>query len=198
MKSLKSRIKRITAMYKKMSQTFIIIFLSCNLYAQFHEGFVITTENDTIDCEIFSSSYFSGDLNLSSLTNGIITQKDGNKMKYKPNEIKEFSINSLTLGRLSFISIPEDTKKFFQVIVKGRLSFFYLHVKSSDGSGYAVPVLKKNGKLVYLNVVNRNKRVEDLITDYPELLHDWKENKYSFDELDQLVLVYNRYFEMKP
>jgi hypothetical protein len=173
---------------------FLTVSITTNSFGQFHKGFLITKNNDTVTCEIFATSYFNNELNLSSLTKSIVTKNNGERQKYKPIDITGFSITCPVRGKLYFASIPQDKNNFFQVLTSGRISLYNLHISHLDGSGYPAPILHKNDKLVYLNVINRKKRVENLISDYPRLCEDWKNNKYGFNEINEVVLEYNQFF----
>ena len=182
---------------KEIRLTLIVILLliGINSYGQYRSGFIVNNTGDTIQCEILLPNYLNGQVNYSTLTKRIaIKTNDGSKRKYKPTEISSAEIKISESETLRFVSIPEDRKRFFQEHEVGRLSYFTLHI---NNSGFPAPILRKDGKLTYLNVVNKMKKVENLISDYPELCDEWKTDKYNFTELREVVKLYNKHFELK-
>lgn len=166
-----------------------------NSFGQFYKGKIINNNGDTISCEIYLPSYLNGQLCYSSLTKTIATiTGEGNIKKYRPVEIKKAEIEITNNKKLIFASIPEDRKEFFQENVVGKLSYLTLHISHS---GFPAPILRKAGKLIYLNVINKRERVADLISDCPELYDDWVNRKYDFSQLGKIVEMYNEHFDMK-
>ncbi len=172
--------------------TTILMFYAIISFGQYRTGYVVKNNGDTLICDIFLPNYLNGQINYSTLTKRITTKTEKGLIKYKPTDIKVAEIELENNDRLRFVSIPEDKKQFFQENEIGKLSYFTLHISSS---GFAAPILRKNGNLTYLNVVNKKKRVEKLISDYSELCNDWKSDKYDFSELGKVVKLYNEHFE---
>ena len=117
---------------------------------------IIKENGDTVLCEIFLPNYLNGHLNYSTLTKRITARTDEGIHKYKPVEIKIAEIEISENEKLRFASIPEDRKQFFQENATGKLSFFTLHISTS---GFPAPILRKEGKLTFLNVINKKARV---------------------------------------
>ena len=175
----------------------IILFVinGANSFGQYHKGLVINNNGDSINCEIFLPKYLNGQFNYSTLTKRITAlMKDGGIQVFKPEDIVKAEIQVEGSEKLRFVSIPEDKKQFFQERVNGKLSLFTLHFTNS---GFPAPILRKNSKLTYLNVVNKKKRVTELIADFPELYSEWQSEKYDFNNLDKVVELYNRNLGLK-
>ncbi|HPI45876.1 MAG TPA: hypothetical protein PLH91_11635 [Tenuifilaceae bacterium] len=170
----------------------LFMFYVVNSYGQYHTGFIVNNYGDTLKCDIFLPNYLNGQINYSTLTKRVTTKTKSGIIQYKPTDIIIAEIQLANNEKLRFASISEDKKHFFQENEIGKLSYFTLHISSS---GFAAPILRKNGKLTYLNVVNKKKRVENLIADYPELCNDWISDKYDFTELRKVVKLYNEHFE---
>jgi hypothetical protein len=146
-----------------------LMFYVVNSFGQYYTGFIVNNSGDILECDIFLPKYLNGQINYSTLTKRVTTKTEAGMIKYKPTDIIIAEIQLANNDKLRFVSIPEDKKQFFQENAIGKLSYFTLHISSS---GFAAPILRKNGKLTYLNVVNKKKRVENLIADYPELCND--------------------------
>ncbi|WP_339923702.1 hypothetical protein [uncultured Cyclobacterium sp.] len=179
----------------KFVLTTFLIFYVFNSFGQYHAGHIINNNGETLKCEIFLPNYLNGQLNYSALTKNITTKTETGIIRYKPTDIKIAEIQLENNDKVRFMSIPEDKKQFLQENEIGKLSYFTLHISNS---GFAAPILRKDGKLTYLNVVNKKKRVENMIADFPKLREDWNNNKYDFTELQNVVKLYNQHFkEMK-
>lgn len=172
--------------------TIFLMFYVLNVFGQYHAGYIVKNNGDTLKCDIFLPKYLNGQLNYSTLTKNITIKTETGIVKYKPTDINIVEIQLNNSKRVRFVSIPEDEKQFFQENTKGKLSYFTLHISSS---GFAAPILRKDGKLTYLNVVNKKKRVENLIADFPKLREDWNDGNYDFSELKKVVKIYNQHFE---
>ncbi|WP_205943059.1 hypothetical protein, partial [Pedobacter frigidisoli] len=58
--------------------------------------------------------------------------------------------------------------------------------------GNTLPIMIKDDKVVYLNVINPKKRIAELIADCPTLLKEWVEGeKYTVRDREAIVNAYN-------
>jgi hypothetical protein len=159
---------------------FIAIFLcSISSNAQRHSQFYVRHNNDTVQCEI---------INFSNKRVNVIAH--GITMSLTPKLIKSFSY--YTPGGFKNVTIlKNDKKNFYEENIIGRLSFYKVYT----GNQYTgiLPVMVKNDKIVYLNVLNPRDRIAELISDCPVLLKEWNETeKYKTSDKEEIVNLYNK------
>ncbi|MDQ1164424.1 hypothetical protein QE431_000742 [Flavobacterium sp. SORGH_AS 622] len=157
----------------------VIFFYLISSHAQKYPQFYVRHNNDTIQCEIINFS--NKKVNL--IANGI-------KMSLTPKLIKSFSSYTPS-GFRNFTILKNDKKNFYEEIIIGKLSFYKVHT----GNQYAgiLPVMVKNDKIVYLNVLNPRERIAELISDCPTLLKEWNDTeKYKTSDREEIVNIYNK------
>ncbi|WP_321319226.1 hypothetical protein [Labilibaculum sp.] len=155
------------------------------------KGSVISGK-DTIRCEIFVKTGFKKRLEQNYFTKKVSILKDDVKTKYKPHQIDAFIISSPTEGELKFVSLSGDKQNFYREIIKGRISYYNFCATIDYTTSY-LPVVVKNDKIIFLNVMNSKQRLAKLLIDYPELHSDWI-NKYSNKDRIEVIRKYNKHF----
>jgi hypothetical protein len=142
--------------------------------------YYITNSNDTIQCEIT----FSNSKKLKVMVNN-------EKKTFRPHEIKSFTYDEDK--NYKFVSLKNDSHNFYREIIFGKLSYYEVYGNNYyDGTPVSYPVMVKDDKIVWLNVINPRERVAKLISDCPELLKEWEEgSKYSLENKDAIVNAYN-------
>jgi hypothetical protein len=188
-----------------MKKNLVIIttlIISLNSYAQQRfNGYVVTNSNDTIKCK------FSLEMNIFDKTlfydSGIsnrakIFKENGEKVKYKPSELKTVFITGPKQGDYKFVSLKADNyEHFYHEIIVGRLSYYVLYKANlSGGFPYEKPFILKENKLVSIDGFSRRKTFGELIIDYPELYKKWMDsnNYYKIDQITEVLKLYNEYF----
>lgn len=156
-----------------------IFFCSISSNAQKYRQFYVRHNNDTIQCEIINFS--NKKVNL--IANGI-------EMSLTPKLIKYFSYYTPS-GSRNFTILKNDKKNFYEENIIGKLSFYKVYT-SNQYTGI-LPVMVKNDKIVYLNVLNPRNRIAELISDCPTLLKEWNETeKYKTSDKEEIVNLYNK------
>ena len=156
------------------------IFPSVGSICQSSNDYYVTNANDTMFCEIVQMS-----------SKRVVVVKNGEKKKFKPNDIKFFTIKGDKDYKI--VSLANDNNNFYREVINGKLSLYHVYTNHPyDRSAAVLPVMVKNGKIVYLNVVNPRKRIGHLIADCPDLYKEWIDgNKYSINDKEAIVNAYN-------
>ncbi|MCG9791027.1 hypothetical protein [Flavobacterium algicola] len=151
------------------------LFLMTNAFSQ--SNYYISKSNDTIRCEIiwFTSKKLKVNVN-------------GEDKKFSPKDIMSFNFRGN-----KFVSLMNDYNNFYKEIISGKLSFYNVFGNNAyDGSSIIFPIMVKDDKIVWLNVINPKERIAKLISDCPELYNEWVEgSKYSLKEKEAIVNAYN-------
>ena len=173
---------------------FCLVLFSINLYSQTRKGYYVTNNNDTINC-IFETStlLFSQKLDISALHGPINVIVNGEKKKFKPHEIKSFTVYDTNDKQYKFGSFDAEKRYFVHIFVEGRITLCHLYsAHPYDHSYFPITALIKDGKIYKLNLFNVKQTVDDLISDSPELSEDWMNRKsHSISTLEALVKDYN-------
>jgi glycosyltransferase involved in cell wall biosynthesis len=158
---------------------FSLLFLGNLMTAQKkYDQFYVNHRNDTIQCEIINFS----NKRVNVIANGV-------KMSLSPKLIKSFSSYNSN-GYRNFTILKNDLKNFYEVNIIGKISFYKVY--TSNGYNGILPVMVKNDKIIYLNVLNPRKRIEELISDCPSLLKEWNETEnYKTSDKEKIVNAYN-------
>lgn len=157
----------------------LLLLLSTTIYAQKYKQFYVTHENDTIECKIIGHS-----------NKRVNIIENGKRKSLTPKHIKSFSSLNMEKYR-TFTILKNDQKNFYGEYILGPLSFY--NVYTANRHSGILPVMVKNDKIVYLNVLNPRKRIAELISDCPTLYKEWTETeryKTSSDK-ELIVLLYN-------
>jgi hypothetical protein len=187
---------------KKLLIVFVIIILSSNIYGQNYKGYYVTIKNDTIKCDfdIFVNLFDSKKFDPQTVRNKIkIINNSGDKLKFKPNEIKSFFISNTNSGVYKFVSIA-DHNYFYHEIIKGKLSYYKVYLNNSGGAlGSLISeqlYLLKEGKLIEINPLNLRKGLSKQIEDCPDLNQKWidSDKYYKLNEFEEVVKLYNKHF----
>ena len=171
--------------------------LICNAQGRFN-GYVVTNSNDTIKCtfslemNIFDKTLFY-DSSLSKRAK--IFKENGEKVKYKPTELKTIFVTGPKQGDYKFVSLEQDNEHFFHEKIKGKLSYYIIYKGNLQGGfPFEIPYFLKDNKL-YENYYTR-KEIGELIADYPELYDKWMDKKNKVSQID-IINEYNTYFKDK-
>lgn len=166
-------------------------------------GYVVTNSNDTIKCtfslemNIFDKTLFY-DSSLSKRAK--IFKQNGEKVKYKPTELKTIFITGPKQGDYKFVSISEDKNHFFHEIISGKISYYIIYEGNlSGGFPYQRLFILKDGKLARMDGFSRRKTLGEFIFDYPELHQKWMDsnNYYKIDQFDDVIKTYNEHFKVQ-
>jgi hypothetical protein len=158
---------------------FSLLFLGNLISAQKkYDQFYVNHKNDTIQCEIINFS----NKKVNVIANGLT-------MSLTPKLIKYFS-SYTSNGYRNFTILKNDVNNFYEENIIGKISFYKVY--TSNGYNGILPVMVKNDKIVYLNVLNPRKRIAELISDCPSLLKEWNETEnYKTSDKEKIVNAYN-------
>lgn len=182
-----------------------LFFLSTVVSAQRFDGYVISNENDTINCSfdvqtnLFDETMFYPTSVLKSVK--IITEK-GEKVKYHPNQLKAFLIKNTKFGDYRFVSIDADKhKNFYQEVTIGKISLYRSYVNNMQPGAFPIEktfYCKDNGlSSKETNFFNFRNWFGKFIEDYPELHQKWmdSDNYYKKNQVADVVKLYNEHFK---
>ena len=181
----------------------LIILFSTKINAQYFEGFVVTNNNDTINCKFINiSNLFKESLfKPVTLRNKVRIQKEnGEEVKYKPSELRSFSIKGTGRGKtdyIKFISMKsDDFKHFYHEDYAGKISHYIIY----DDDMYANELRKefyiKDSKKIKISLFSPRKDYGELIKDYPDLYNKWMDPAlYKLRFADEIIKEYNEYFK---
>lgn len=183
-----------------MKQIFLTFLLLAALSAasQIQDGYYIKPDGDTVHCKIkvFQDAY--GRSNYSFLSKKVKIIENGVQKKHTPAEIKLFYFINAEGEPMKFVALPENKVTFFEEIIHGRLSLYYMHTMHSyDYSLSEIPVLYKDGKIEVFGFGSHRRVIGDLITDCPEIHNEWMVTK-KYDratDIELLVRDYNSCIE---
>lgn len=189
-------------MLKKIA-LFVLIFNCFTIYSQNVDGYVVTNENDTIQCKILISKNRSNlhQLDLAQLRRKVtILNKNNEKVTYRPFEL--ISINFEKNNEyFKLISIQDDDyKRFFREINSGKISHLVVYEESLSQYSRAdmgFDYLYKDGTLTDISEVNIRNAVGVLIKDYPSLHKDWMDKKFKTQHYLEVIKLYNEYYKNK-
>ncbi|WP_207420206.1 hypothetical protein [Desertivirga brevis] len=172
-----------------------LFFTTLQLAAQsrMKDGSYVTTSGDTIICQIVTTPTITGKINFSALAKRLTVIENNEKKKFGPSDIKSFVVKDEQGVSHTFVSLTGDNSRFFNEVIKGKLSLYNLYsTHPYDGSTSILPIMVKDDKIVYLNVINPRQRIASLISDCPELFKAWTEtDKYSPKDREAVVKAYN-------
>jgi len=173
--------------------TFIFLTLNATSQTRIKDGSYVTTSGDTIVCKIVTTPTIMGDINFSPLAKRVTIIQNDEKIKFKPHEIKSFIVVDDKGVTHKFVSLAGDETRFYNEVINGRLSLYNLYSNHPyDGSMSILPIMVKDEKIVFLNVINPRQRIGDLISDCPDLYKEWTEgDKYSPKNKEAIVRAYN-------
>lgn len=179
----------------------IVLFLTnlC-LYSQNYRGYVVTDSNDTLKCKfVVHVNLFNHEIYYPYSKNIKIINDKGEKIKFKPNQLKSYYLSGSQIRNYKFVSLEYDNYKYFyDEIHKGKISFYY-HYKLNSGGGDPIQTIYvlKDGVFKKINGFSMRKKFGEFIKDYPELYTKWMNSNKSFDleNMDYVVELYNKHFE---
>ena len=179
-----------------MKQIFLIFLLLAGLGAtsQIRDGYYVKHNGDTVQCKIKVPQTLSN-ANYSLLTKKVKIIENKVQRKFTPAEIKLFSFVNAEGKTMKFVALPENKVTFFEEIIKGRLSLYYMHsMHPYDYSVSKIPMMVKDDKIHVFGFASHRRVIGDLITDCPELQNEWMNSK-KYDrinsDIELLVKDYN-------
>ena len=174
--------------------TLFLVTFTVTAQTRIKDGSYVTTSGDTIICKIVTTPTIMGKINFSFLAKRLTIIQNDEKKKFSPEDIKSFVVKDEQGVNHRFVSLPGDNSRFFNEVIKGNLSLYNLYSNHPyDGSMSILPIMVKDEKIVYLNVINPKQRIGNLISDCPELFKEWTEtNKYSQKDKEAIVRAYNK------
>ena len=190
-------------------KTIVLFFLllSVNLfYGQNLGGYYVTNENDTIKCkfDVQTNTFDSLIFYQTSVQKKVkIILSNGEKLKYKPLEIKSFFIEKTKSGNYKFVSLDIDPDYFYQEILIGRISIFYNYTYNMQSGGLPIRrtyFLKdtefSSRETAFFNFRNWFGK---FIEDFPELYQKWmdSDNYYKKNDVYEVIKIYNEHFNNK-
>lgn len=172
---------------------FGFMLLAINSYSQTKNGYYVTNNNDTIKCEFMTSSMlFSDDIDISVFHGPITVIENGVKKKFKPHEIKSFTVFENENKKHKFGSFSEEKKYFVNILVDGCLTLGNLYsFHPYDHSYYPLSAFIKDGIIYRINLLNSKKIIEKLISDSPKIHTKWMNKEYKKSGIEQLAKDYN-------
>lgn len=181
---------RYKTLFMKYLLSLLLSLLNICVFSQGRGSYYVTNSDDTVTADIRIYTNIRGKTDLSMLSKSIIVEGVSETKKLKPADIKAFVITDFD-SVYKFVSLPGEKSRFFHEVVSGKLSFYKLYTP-----GNTLPVMVKDGKLVYLNVINPKKRITELIADCPALLKEWDEGeKYTIRDREEIAQAYNACWE---
>ena len=175
-----------------------LLLLPLFVHSQKFDGYVVTNANDTIHCKFFIGTH-SIDEKIpypSTVCKKVkILTDNGEKMAFKPRQIKSFLIKGTKDCDLKFVSLKEDDDQFYHELIIGKLSLYKIYF-TSYGNEFSNGVIMKEGKLYKIAGFGTRKKFGWLIEDYPELFDKWMNTEdYKLNQFQELVGLYNEHFK---
>ena len=173
--------------------TLLLVTLQLAAQTRIKDGVYVTTSGDTIVCQIITTPTIRSNIDFSALAKRLTVLENNEKKKFSPSDIKSFIVKDDQGVMHTFVSLAGDPSRFFNVVVRGKLSLYNLYSNHPyDGSTSILPIMVKDDKIVYLNVINPMQRIGNLISDCPKLFKEWTEtDKYSTKDREAIVKAYN-------
>lgn len=181
---------------------FLLLIISSSLKAENFSGYYVTNNSDTVSCSFVLQKKHKDFYDFSSVSNTVTLGDHEGIKKFKPHEITCFVINIPEDGEYKFVSLRENRKLFFHEIINGKISLYKTYSRHAyDGSLAIIPIAHKNNELVYLNVVNRKKRIANLLKDNSVVLEKWKATEsntltsswFDTSEIEKYIREYNEF-----
>lgn len=182
---------------------FFLLFVNF-IYGQNLEGYYVTNDNDTIKCKFeftvkkfeLTKDYIKFQMFLSSLQKKVVViLENGEKLTFKPLEIKVFNIKKADFENYKFVSLKNDTSSFYEEYITGKISVYYLHW-SKDAPKRTYYLKGNELKSREINFFNFRNWIGELISDEPELYSRWMDSDkyYQKNEVFDVIKMYNLIF----
>lgn len=177
----------------QLTLTFFFVTWQASAQSRIKDGYYVTMNGDTILCQIVTTQTIKGNINFADLSKRVTIIENNEKKRISPSDIKSFMIKDDQGNKHIFVSLVGDNSRFFNEVIKGKLSLYNLYANHPyDGSSAILPIMVKNDKIVYLNVINPKQRIGNLISDCPELFKEWTDtDKYATKDKEAIVRAYN-------
>lgn len=178
---------------KKAALFCLGFILPCMIYAQ-HIGYVITTKNDTINCNMVKLVSFGGIQYQ--------VMDGGDFIKVKGDHIREYQLTDDSAVYVNKILSDKNQPYFLQREIFGKISLFSLFIKNNyQGLTYYVAketdtafVLSKPTQIVTGNTYKKGSKeiLVSMFADKPAIAIDFKAKKrFDLDEIIGYIRVYN-------
>jgi hypothetical protein len=182
-----------------MNKFLILLLISLSANSQKYHGYVVTNSNDTIKCKFkVQTNMFNDDIYYPSSGTIVTINNNGEKVKYKPNQLKSYYLQGPNIRNYKFVSLAEDEHKlFYDEIQKGKITLYYTYSGGLSGGGPdSNPVITKDGRFVKIKG-NVRKKIGEFISDYPDLHRKWmNSNKfYDITQLPDVIEIYNEHIK---
>lgn len=185
---------------------FLVIFFTININGQHLKGYVVTNNNDTINCTFhhITNLFWKHIFNPATLRNNVkIINKEGQKIKYKPFELTTIIVKDVqnTSGfqhekkDIKFVSIQADNyEHFYEEIFIGLISCYRLYDEASDARLLQKDVYVKNDNLFKIGFLSERSDAAALIIDNNSLHQKWiNKEPYKLDQMNEVFQLYNNY-----
>jgi len=179
---------------------FLILFLiSVSIYSQKYHGYVVTNSNDTIKCNFkVQTNMFNDDIYYPSSRTIITLNGAGEKVKYKPDQLKSYYLQGPNIKNYKFVSLNEDDNKiFYHEVQKGKISLYYYYDPNINGGDPIKTVfVLKDGQLIKVKGGKMREKIGVFLTDYPDVYTTWINSNRSFDldQMEYIIELYNKNF----
>lgn len=189
-------------MKKNLILLFYFIFIFTSQGQKFN-GYVVTNENDTINCKFFVGTNFIYKKMFypSSVKRKVkILNNKGEKITYKPHELISFCINETDRGSYKFVSIQADNyRDFFHVAIEGKITLLYTYIQNMDSSETPREYYYKNYELYETDWIDQRNQFGLLIKDNKELYEKWMDsnNFFKLRQIPEVIKLYNESFIIK-
>ncbi|HRZ96521.1 MAG TPA: hypothetical protein P5084_03115 [Paludibacter sp.] len=172
----------------------VLGFFPVLIFAQLKPAYYVTNSYDTVKCQIVALKDFWGKKTDPAAFHGRITvEENGVKKKFKPHEIKSFTVFDSDKLTFKYVSLPEDKKYFVRMVVEGGdltlYNFYSFH--PYDKSYSPISVFVKEGKQYRVIPIKYKKTIESMISDKPEIYAKWKGGEYKNSTFEKITLDYN-------
>lgn len=183
-----------------MKKLLVLLLVSLSGYSQKYHGYVVTNSNDTIKCKFkVQTNWFNDDIYY-PYSGTVVTVNDaGEKVKYKPNELKSYYLQGPNIKNYKYVSLNEaNNDAFYDEILKGKICLYY-HYKQNLSGGESIKTvyILKDGKLEKVKGSGMRKKIGKFLIDYPEVYNTWVNSSRSFDldQMEYIIEQYNKHFE---
>ena len=179
---------------------FLPMFACAQVLTGFNEGYILTNNNDTlygllklrnkIPYKIFPRIQFK-------------KTAEAEVESFAPAEVKGFTMG-MEIYESKYVSAKKTEKVFFQLKIKGYLSYYEneSYAGPNTGSFYTVFLQKENAEDFFVYQENNpffpfKRKLSEYLKDYPELASKVRHYKYNQTHIVRIVNEYNEYMAAK-
>ncbi|MCW3091956.1 MAG: hypothetical protein JWP81_3025 [Ferruginibacter sp.] len=180
--------------------TFFPMCMTSQVLTGYNSGFVVTNKNDTIYGLLKLRNTFPYRVHESVLFR---QTEEAQPQPFPPAEIKGFVIGK-EIYESKYLSDKKERKGFFQIKIKGFLSYYEMESYGGPqaGSSYKVLLQKEDTDQLFIYDVGNfffpfRRKLSEYLKDYPELASKIKHNVYNEVHIIQIVNKYNNFIKTK-